>query len=50
MATRSRVTEFWYHEGIINLYRNVIEMKKSKEYIGRRTENQTVSIEVEDEF
>nr|XP_034888155.1 UPF0481 protein At3g47200-like [Populus alba] len=37
-------------EGIINLYRNVIEMKKSKEYIGRRTENQTVSIEAEDEF
>ena len=27
-----------------------IEMKKSKEYIGRRTENQTVSIEAEDEF
>ena len=25
-------------------------MKKSKEYIGRRTENQTVSIEAEDEF
>ena len=37
-------------EGIINLYRNVIEMKKSKEYVGRRTENQTVSIEAEDEF
>ena len=27
-----------------------IEMKKSKEYIGRRTENQSVSIEAEDEF
>ncbi|KAG6773677.1 hypothetical protein POTOM_020990 [Populus tomentosa] len=37
-------------DGIINLYRNVIEMKKSKEYIGRRTENQTLSIEAEDEF